>query len=134
MQDAAYREEGASDRILEHDDDDIGAEEPQASKECSPTTKGFTVVGDKGVAWETSAWQWCPTMDVLAIATSEPALLLHRLSWQRLSSTSLSRPVTSLAWRHDGTLIRKAGRTFERANLTPDCFKVSYWLSRMRAV
>ena len=65
------------------------------------------IILDKLMGCEVASWRWCPTMDLLALANEEPALALHRLSWQRLYSVGLNHSVCSLAWRPDGNLFFK---------------------------
>lgn len=62
---------------------------------------------------------WCKNMDLLAVATQDDKLVVHRLSWQKLWEVELDPPedgpvdsagnalssITALAWRPDGKLI-----------------------------
>ena len=60
-----------------------------------------------------SASSWCPTMDLLALATTDGQLSLSRLEWNKqggerenkLWSTNPDAPVTSLGWRPDGKVL-----------------------------
>lgn len=54
----------------------------------------FTQLVDRGLASEGSLAAWCPTMDLLALATTDGQLHLHRLNWQRLWWTSPDAPIT----------------------------------------
>eukprot|EP00967_Tisochrysis_lutea_P148819 scaffold284914_cov32-Tisochrysis_lutea.AAC.1 len=56
----------------------------------------------KGLAGEVVAMEWCPTMDLIAIATSDLQVAVYRVTWQRLFAISSAQPVHCLAWRPDG--------------------------------
>ena len=56
----------------------------------------------KGLSGEVVAMEWCPTMDLLAIATSDSQVSVYRVTWQRLFAISTSQPVHCVAWRPDG--------------------------------
>ena len=61
----------------------------------------FTQLLDRGVAAEVSLAEWCPTMDLLALATDDGQLHVHRLNWQRLWWTSPDAAITGAPARHD---------------------------------
>ena len=46
--------------------------------------QAFTQLLDRGLSAEGSLAAWCPTMDLLALATADGQLHLFRLNWQRL--------------------------------------------------
>lgn len=46
--------------------------------------------------------EWCPTMDLIAIATSDSQVSVYRVTWQRLFAISTSHSVHCIAWRPDG--------------------------------
>ena len=57
----------------------------------------FSQLVDRGLASEGRLAAWCPTMDLLALATADGQLHLHRLNWQRLWWTSPEAPITGAA-------------------------------------
>ena len=54
----------------------------------------FTQLLDRGIAAEAVLSSWCPTMDLLALATADGQLHLHRLNWQRLWWASPDAAIT----------------------------------------
>ena len=57
----------------------------------------------RGVGNEVLHMQWCPTMDLLAIVTSDSHVAVHRTTWQRLFLVSgLDEPVRCMTWRPCG--------------------------------
>lgn len=65
----------------------------------------FVLLQDKNVSGDISILAWCPTMDLLAIATSESHIWIHRFleTWQRLLTISCDgSAVSALVWRPDG--------------------------------
>ncbi|PSC75422.1 Anaphase-promoting complex subunit 4 [Micractinium conductrix] len=64
--------------------------------------RSFTSLLDRGLTAEGSLAAWCPTRDLLALATADGQLHLHRLNWQRLWWNSPEAPITALEWRPDG--------------------------------
>ncbi|PRW05834.1 anaphase-promoting complex subunit 4 [Chlorella sorokiniana] len=100
----------------------------------------FTQLVDRGLACEGSLAAWCPTMDLLALATADGQLHLHRLNWQRLWWTSPDAPITALEWRPDGKqlavgledgsvllLNTEDGEVAQRARLLPDALVAISW-------
>ena len=73
----------------------------------------FTLLHDKNMLAPASASSWCPTMDLLALATTDGQLSLARLDWNKqggerenkLWTTNPESPVTSLGWRPDGKVL-----------------------------
>ena len=76
-------------------------------------SQAFTLLHDKNMLAPASAASWCPTMDLLALATSDGQLALSRLDWNktggerenRLWTANPDSPVTSLGWRPDGKIL-----------------------------
>ena len=76
-------------------------------------SQAFTLLHDKNMLAPASAASWCPTMDLLALATSDGQLALSRLDWNkdrgerenRLWTANSDSPVTSLGWRPDGKIL-----------------------------
>ena len=76
-------------------------------------THAFSLLHDKNMLAPASAASWCPTMDLLALATSDGQLALSRLDWNktggerenRLWTANPDSPVTSLGWRPDGKIL-----------------------------
>ena len=68
----------------------------------------FTQLLDRGTTRDVQQASWCPSMDLLALGTSDGQLTLHRLNWQRLWSITPDSPVTALCWRPDGKLLAAA--------------------------
>ncbi len=68
----------------------------------------FRVCADKRTGQGVCLHAWCPTMDLLVLATKS-AIVVHRLNWQRLLTISLSSAqlaaVTALSWRPDGRIL-----------------------------
>lgn len=56
--------------------------------------RSFTSLLDRGLTAEGSLAAWCPTRDLLALATADGQLHLHRLNWQRLWWNSPEAPIT----------------------------------------
>ena len=79
----------------------------------TPGKQSFTLLHDKNMLAPASASSWCPTMDLLALATTDGQLSLSRLEWNKqggerenkLWSTNPDAPVTSLGWRPDGKVL-----------------------------
>ena len=69
------------------------------------TSQSFTQLADKSLTADIKIATWCPTMDLLALATADGQLCLHRLNWQRLWAISPESLVTSLCWRPDGKVL-----------------------------
>ena len=73
----------------------------------------FTLLHDKNMLAPASASSWCPTMDLLALATSDGQLSFARLDWNKppserenkLWTSNPDSPVTSLGWRPDGKVL-----------------------------
>ena len=71
-------------------------------------SQAFTLLHDKNMLAPASAASWCPTMDLLALATSDGQLALSRLDWNktggerenRLWTANPDSPVTSLSLIH----------------------------------
>ena len=69
----------------------------------TPPGTTFTLLHDKNMLAPASASSWCPTMDLLALATTDGQLSLSRLEWNKqggerenkLWSTNPDAPVTS---------------------------------------
>ena len=79
-----------------------------------PTPKQhFTLLHDKNMLAPASACSWCPSMDLLALATTDGQLSLSRLEWNkqggarenRLWSVNPDSHVTALGWRPDGKVL-----------------------------
>ena len=76
-------------------------------------SQAFTLLHDKNMLAPASAASWCPTMDLLALATSDGQPALSRLDWNktggerenRLWTANPDSPVTSLGWRPDGKIL-----------------------------
>ena len=83
------------------------------SHHTQQTKQSFTLLHDKNMLAPASASSWCPTMDLLALATTDGQLSLSRLEWNKqggerenkLWSTNPDAPVTSLGWRPDGKVL-----------------------------
>ena len=60
--------------------------------------------GPKAVSGDVIAMEWCPTMDLIALITTDSQILVHRVTWQRLFTISCvdEQPIKCLAWRPDG--------------------------------
>ena len=86
---------------------------PVALSHHTPGKQSFTLLHDKNMLAPASASSWCPTMDLLALATTDGQLSLSRLEWNKqggerenkLWSTNPDAPVTSLGWRPDGKVL-----------------------------
>ena len=86
---------------------------PVALSHHTPGNQSFTLLHDKNMLAPASASSWCPTMDLLALATTDGQLSLSRLEWNKqggerenkLWSTNPDAPVTSLGWRPDGKVL-----------------------------
>lgn len=64
--------------------------------------KGFRK-GPKSLSSDLVAVEWCPTMDLLALATENRQLMVYRAEgWQRLWQSSFAESITCLTWRPDG--------------------------------
>ena len=73
--------------------------EPRGSMPAFEVLEGFP----KGCGGDVLAMEWCPTMDLIALITSDSQILVHRVTWQRLFVISVDeQPVRCLAWRPDG--------------------------------
>jgi len=76
-------------------------------------TSAFTLLHDKNMLAPASASSWCPTMDLLALATTDGQLSLARLDWNKqggerenkLWTTNPDSAVTALGWRPDGRVL-----------------------------
>ena len=67
--------------------------------------KGFRK-GPKGLSSDVVALEWCPSMDLLALATEDRQLVVYRAEgWQKLFGNALDEPITCLTWRPDGQLV-----------------------------
>lgn len=64
--------------------------------------KSFVQTTDSTWTGEVVASAWCPTMDLLAIATADGQLYLHRLNWQRVWLITPDSPVTAVCWHPSG--------------------------------
>lgn len=65
----------------------------------------FVQMVDNSVLAEVEVAAWCPRMDLLALATTDGQLAVHRLTpWQRLWVATPDLPVTALTWCPDGVL------------------------------
>eukprot|EP00887_Chlorella_sp_A99_P001987 scaffold18.g1987.t1 len=65
--------------------------------------QAFTVLVDRAALEGIALLCWNPTMDLLALATADGQLHVHRLNWQRLWWTSSPEArITALDWRPDG--------------------------------
>ena len=66
----------------------------------------FRVEQDKMLPSTISLAAWCPTMDLLALVTSDSQVIVHRLSWQQLLGKAQippsAVPITALCWHPDG--------------------------------
>mmetsp|Transcript_21502 Transcript_21502/g.55156 ORF Transcript_21502/g.55156 Transcript_21502/m.55156 type:complete len:831 (+) Transcript_21502:164-2656(+) len=67
----------------------------------------FTPLLDRSLPAEVRVSAWCPTMDLLALATADGQVAVQRLtwqprSWQQLWSVTPEADVTSLCWQPDG--------------------------------
>ena len=68
---------------------------------------------DKNMLAPATASSWCPTMDLLALATADGQLSVARLEWSKtggerehkLWTSNPDAPVTSLGWRADGKVL-----------------------------
>ena len=56
----------------------------------------------KSTSGEVVAMEWSPTMDLIAIATSDSQVAVVRTGWQRLFAIPAAQPIHCLAWRPDG--------------------------------
>ena len=80
---------------------------------AAASADAFTLLHDKNMLAPASASSWCPTMDLLALATSDGQLSLARLDWNKppaerenkLWTSNPDSPVTSLGWRPDGKVL-----------------------------
>ena len=78
-----------------------------------PQQQHFTLLHDKNMLAPASASSWCPTMDLLALATTDGQLSLSRLEWNKqggerenkLWSVNPDTQVTALGWRPDGKVL-----------------------------
>lgn len=96
----------------------LGADAP---REEALERMDFTLLVERGVAAEVALAAWCPAMDLLALASTDGQLSVHRLNWQRLwSSTPESISgrssgfvsgslITALTWSPDGKLLAVGG-------------------------
>jgi hypothetical protein len=67
----------------------------------------FEVLGNKVSSGDVVNMEWCPTMDLVALVTSDSQLMVHRPNgWQRLFVHSgFDHPITCLSWRTDGQVL-----------------------------
>ena len=79
--------------------------QPVIRNTMDATSQSFTQLADKSLTADIKIATWCPTMDLLALATADGQLCLHRLNWQRLWAVSPESAVTSLCWRPDGKVL-----------------------------
>ena len=56
---------------------------PVALSHHTPGKQSFTLLHDKNMLAPASASSWCPTMDLLALATTDGQLSLSRLEWNK---------------------------------------------------
>ena len=83
----------------------------------------FTLLHDTNMLAPTSASSWCPTMDLLALSTTDGQLSLARLDWHKqggghenkLSTLNPDSPVTSRCW--DGDPMGKCWRRGTQTDL-----------------
>lgn len=66
------------------------------------TPQAFSQLLDRGLQTSVTLATWCPTMDLLALLTTDGQLQLYRLNWQRLWSVTPESPISSVCWRPDG--------------------------------
>ncbi|KAG0473509.1 hypothetical protein HPP92_015366 [Vanilla planifolia] len=65
----------------------------------------FQLQFDKPMPSQVKFAEWNPEKDLLAMATEDNKILLHRFNWQRLWTLSPGKGITSLCWRPDGRAI-----------------------------
>ncbi|KAL7149453.1 hypothetical protein ABFS83_05G041600 [Erythranthe nasuta] len=65
----------------------------------------FQLQFDKPIASQIKIAEWNPEKDLLAMATEDSKLLLHRFNWQKLWTASPGKCITSICWRPDGKAI-----------------------------
>ncbi|KAF8781593.1 anaphase-promoting complex subunit 4-like isoform X2 [Argiope bruennichi] len=81
----------------------------------------FRQLEQRHVNTEITLMEWNPMLDLIALATVNGEVLLHRLSWQKVWAISTGNAkeknvqVTALAWRPDGKILAYA---FETGKIT----------------
>ncbi|XP_047326968.1 anaphase-promoting complex subunit 4 [Impatiens glandulifera] len=65
----------------------------------------FQLQFDKPIPFQIKIAEWNPEKDLLAMATEDSKIILHRFNWQRLWTISPGKCITSLCWRPDGKAI-----------------------------
>jgi hypothetical protein len=65
----------------------------------------FTLLHDVAVPSDPVLVQWCPTMDVCAVASQDGQLRLHRMNWQLLWSVVPEADVSALCWHPSGKVL-----------------------------
>eukprot|EP00038_Savillea_parva_P016622 m.17355 g.17355 ORF g.17355 m.17355 type:complete len:889 (+) comp3492_c0_seq1:87-2753(+) len=67
----------------------------------------FELIGEQRAPGHAELVEWCPTMDLVAVSTTDNQLVLFRLSWQKVWSRPGKELVamSSLAWRPDGKVL-----------------------------
>mmetsp|Transcript_11403 Transcript_11403/g.41726 ORF Transcript_11403/g.41726 Transcript_11403/m.41726 type:complete len:834 (+) Transcript_11403:72-2573(+) len=77
----------------------------QEDDEGGPAGEAFRLIHDKSLLSQVLTMSWCPTMDLIALATADKQVSVYRASpdwWQRLWSISADEIVTQICWRPDG--------------------------------
>jgi WD40 repeat protein len=75
-----------------------------------PSGKDFAIINDKiRLAADIIKMEWCPTMDLIAVLSSENVIHVHRfLTWQKLytiTNDDTKIKFTSFSWRPDGKVM-----------------------------
>ncbi|KAG0565222.1 hypothetical protein KC19_8G174800 [Ceratodon purpureus] len=71
-------------------------------EEAAGDSLAFTLHLDKPLSSQVDKASWNPDKDLLAMATRDHQLIVHRFNWQRLWAITPEMQVTSLCWRPDG--------------------------------
>eukprot|EP00951_Prasinocladus_malaysianus_P019128 scaffold154417_cov49-Prasinocladus_malaysianus.AAC.3 len=109
--------------------------------------EAFTQLLDKALTNEPNVFAWCPTMDLLALGSTDGQVAVHRLIWQPASLQQLwiSAPEgvpCSLCWRPDGKALAvglengamvllhvEDGSVMHRADLHEAAIKAISWFA-----
>lgn len=95
--------------------------ESAAGSEDELAKTDFTLLVDRPMPAEVVLAAWCPCMDLVALATADGQLAVHRLNWQRLWSISPETInglgtnfvggtlISALAWSPDGKQLAVGG-------------------------
>jgi hypothetical protein len=84
--------------------------EPNQTTKAPKLDNDFCLTNDKiRLSSDIKAMEWCPTMDLIALLTSENVISIYRfLTWQKLFSITNEDAKTKfscIAWRPDGNCI-----------------------------